>query len=315
MVMLALLLVPMLSFAVLFSAQVGLTIVTKLRLQTAADQAVYDAAKSLAHDLDALSRDNWTIRLHHRQLEQAFARSTQKDDADGKRRIAEAQARIDHARERMEDVLTHGYARACDAALAAVRRDVPWARVVPLSGHVQVADATDAPCRAQDRLFTFSGDRLETAQWLDREFAYPEGGGAFFDPARISTDRDELLSYRLKPTGPDQQVAFALRLEAPHLANWLAPLWPDLATNGALTLRASAAAQPVGGDIKAAGWLAIEGDRTDDAAWNAAYDMQRYHPTLVPLARLQDRAAGYAGLAFFDESTDTWMRDEERYAQ
>ncbi len=315
---LALLLLPFGLLAMVAVADLAVVVITKARLQVTADRAALAAGGVLAQLMNRLGELNW--KIHHEWLEQEreFTSSQQQSEAGGQGRVQHRQEVINALRGEMEQITEQGYAQACAAALAVVEeaKATPWAEMIPLYGGARVETVDNMRiCQADRPLFSFYNDQLRADQWPTVPFTYPNDGADWSDPGSVADAEDALLQYRFKAFGPDQQVAFALRLRTPippGLWNELLTdqLSPDLLADD--WLAASAAAQPIDGSIEALGMLDAE---TPEAMTEAAEaEGLFYEPTLVPLDRLQQRALGYQGLRSFDP-TEGWMDDEAIYLQ
>lgn len=299
-VILLLLILPVLVTSLIVFGRIAVVVVTKARLQVAADRAAQAAGEVLATTMDQLAKDNWAIHHEFREQEREFIRSQQQSAAGGEQKLRHRQLVIDQLRRQMRQALNAGYTQACQKALAVATQEVPWAEVIPLYGGTRiVAGDTGQTCVADHALFSFFGDAVHEDQWQAQTFTYPSGGMDWEDPANIDDGRGDLLRYRTKATGPDQQVAFALRLRAPTI---FADTW----------IAASAAAQPIGGSIEETAFVEVESPESLDAEWEEAG--LGYEPTLVPLDRLQRRELGYQGLRYFDP-TEGWVEDEAFYLQ
>ncbi|MBI2343570.1 MAG: hypothetical protein HYV02_04480 [Deltaproteobacteria bacterium] len=304
---LILLLLPLAMLVVALVADVGLVIVTKMRLQVTADRAAYAAAQSLATSLASLATQNAEIHQEFTEQVTELAVSQQQNAAAGRARIAARQATIDTMRTAMDATVERGYVRACEAALGVVEAEAPWARMIPLYGRTRVVGpAAEQRCHGGAPLFSFYQDHLFPDQFPSLSYTYPAAGTGWDDPAQIEEAAAPLLSYRAKGPGGGQQVAFALRLESPLPGGAMGGLLRSNEETAEPTnpwLSAAAAAQPFGGSI---------------ADFDPAYDA-----TLVPLDLLRDEDAGYQGLWYTDPDDigsenvppddDTWMRDDGWY--
>ncbi|MBI4238602.1 MAG: hypothetical protein HY696_09350 [Deltaproteobacteria bacterium] len=304
---LALLLLPLLIVLLVVLADVALTVVTKVRLQVVADRAALAAADSLATTLNQLGQQNWRIHREFVEHERHVQQHQHKDEAEAKSQFAARQATIDAIRGEMDTAVADGYTRACDAALAVVEAQAPWAELLPLVGGTRVVPTSEGRrCIADEPLFDFGGDQVRADQWPELTASYTDGGDGFEDPARVQEVTERLLSYRLKPPGEGQQVAFAVRLRSrPPLS-----YFPDTFDDSDLWLQGSAAAQPYGGSVERTAFLETDDEAearasAEDAGWT-------YEATLMPLATLQQPALGYRGLRYFDE-VEGWTDDVETY--
>lgn len=312
-VALLLLLLPVCIVVLVALVDVAVVVVTKARLQVAADLAVLEAGQTLSERMDELAQQNWEIHREFVTQEREFAASQQQNESGGETKIRHRQIVIDQLRGKMHDVMNVAYRDACDAALDVANAEVPWAEMLPLYGGTRVVDgAVGRDCVADAPIFSFYGDQVRNDQWTDLEFTFPDGGADWEDPADVDDGADDLLRYRTKATGPDQQVAFALRLRAPAPHGPFRELFTEQMTLDDTWIAASAAAQPIGGSIEDAAFL----DTDDSVAMEAQAEENGlfYDTTLVPLDRLQQRELGYQGLRYFD-ATEGWVEDEAFYLQ
>ncbi|GEM_PF-5496345 len=303
---LMMLLLPLCLLLVALVADVAVLVVTKTQMQVTADQAALAAADTLAELMNQLAVKNWQI--HHEFVAQKneFTGAQQQSDAGGKTRLAHRQDVIDEYRRDMDDIVATGYAQARDAAQAVVDRFEPDAEMQTLYG-----DDT-AP------LFSFYDDYVDPAaeQWPRLSFTFPDGGTSWGNPASHQENGGQLLSYRAKAAGPDQQVAFAVRVRRHVLPGvghqLLRRADPFAESTSDIWLAASAAAQPFGGDLYNAAMTDAANEKDIDAQLR---DGQGYAATLVPMTLLQDREAGYRGLRISDENTKGWRDDDNEYLQ
>lgn len=296
-------------------ADVAVVVVTKARLQVAADRAVLEAGKELSKHMNRLAGLNRDIHREFIAQESEFTASQQQNESGGKTKIRHRQIVINQLRGKMRNEIVAGYTEACRAALdlAMASDAVPWAEMLPLYGGTRVVDgAAGRDCVADAPLFSFYGDQVRDDQWTDLEFTYPSGGADWEDPAEVDDSADDLLRYRTKAAGPDQQVAFALRLRAPAPRGLFRELFTEQLEMDDTWIAASAAAQPIGGSIEDAAFL----DTDDQATMETQADENGlfYDTTLVPLDRLQQRELGYQGLRYFD-ATQGWVEDDAVYLQ
>lgn len=304
---LALLLLPLLVVMLCIVADVALTVVTKARLQVVADRAALAAAEAQANTLNALGIQNWEIHRHFARHEAHVQGNQHKSEDEIRSQFAARQAQIDEVRAAMDAAVADGYARACDAALVVADAEAPWAQMLPLVGGARVIETSEGRrCVAAAPLFDFGSDQLRTDQWPELTASYTDGGEGFEDPARVKEVSERLLSYRVKAPGPDQQVAFALRLRSRPPVSYLADWFDD----SDVWLQASAAAQPYGGSLERTAFL--ESDDEAEARALAEDEGWSYEATLLPLATLQDRGLGYSGLRYYD-ALDGWRPDDGAY--
>lgn len=312
-VALLLLLLPVCIVVLVALADVARVVLRKARLQVAADQALLAAGEELTKHLNQLARENWHIHREFVAQEREFTGSQQQNESGGETKIRHRQIVIDKFRNDMRDLLDTGYTAACQAALKVANAKVPWAEMLPLYGGTRVVDgAAGRDCVADASLFSFYGDQVRDDQWTDLEFTFPEGGADWEDPADVDDSADDLLRYRTKAAGPDQQVAFALRLRALPPRGLFRELFTEQMELDDTWIAASAAAQPIGGSIEDAAFL----DTDDSATMETQADENGlfYDTTLVPLDRLQQRELGYQGLRYFD-ATEGWVEDDAVYLQ
>jgi ElaB/YqjD/DUF883 family membrane-anchored ribosome-binding protein len=283
--MMLLLLVPLGTVALLLLADIALQVVTKLRLQVAADHAALRAAESLAGSMDAMGAANVEVRQTFDDLEADLQSNTVKDQQEGEKRVAEARATIDALRAQMEARLDDGYQSACEAARQVVAQQAPWAEMLPLSGGTFTTDANGVElCEALERLFVM--DDVDA----DLTFAYNVNASTIYEPISVKQQTATLLHYRRKAETRGQQVAFGLHLRASRPPSFFVEPADDVADDPYLV--GTAAAQPFGGSIE---------------------DGEPYEATLVPIKNLQDSDAGYRGLRFYDPAAG-WIEEEGTYA-
>lgn len=288
---LMMLFVPVALLLLVIVADVGLHLVTKLRMQVSADHAVLAASDVLANHMDALARDNHEIHRLFSEQKQNLEKVSQKSHRQsGLADIRKTQKAIDAIRSDMDDRLARGYREACNAAQVAVAKRTPWASMTPLTGELHQNCTGGAP------MFRFDDDYYDTEQWAKITFHHTEGSGGFIDPKSVESAEGTLLSYRHKEDGPDQQVAFALRVTSAAPPSFLSHIFPQ-----ERVLEASAAAQPFGGSIYEAAFI-------EDIT---AVEMPLYDSSLIPLGRLQDRDSGYRGLV--REVGGYWEEDHDVY--
>lgn len=295
---LLLLCLPLLVVLLALVADVALVVVTKVRLQVTADRAALAAGDTLAQTLDQLADANGRIRSTWRAAKADVAAHQQEGRREGMDRLQRHQVVIDQLRADMDRVVADGYRQACEAAAAVATAETPWADFVPLYGDTRLLrDSTQPFCESGAPLFSFYQDRARPDQTRVITFTFPAAGSGWNDPRRVESASFPLLHYRTKVPGPDQQVAFALRLRSRLPVGvgrrLLFAAADDPAAIGNAWLEAAAASQPFGGSIEDQEGL-------------------RYDATLVPLEQLQDRSQGYRGLRYFDEDYG-WIEDEDEY--
>lgn len=311
---LLLLCLPLLMVVLALVADVALVVVTKARLQVAADRAALAAGDALAQTLDQLADANWRIRSTWRAAKKDVEAHQQEGRREGMDRLRRHQVVIDRLRTDMDRAVADGYRQACEAAAAVATAETPWADFVPLYGDTHLLrDSTQPFCESGAPLFSFYQDRARPDQTRVITFTFPTDGSGWNDPRRIESASFPLLHYRTKAPGPDQQVAFALRLRSRLPVGvgrrLLFATADDRAVLDTAWLEAAAASQPFGGSIEAFAFQ--DADTLDEAETRAeAQEGLRYDATLVPLEQLQDRSLGYRGLRYFDEAQG-WIEDED----
>lgn len=294
-----LLMVPLIVSLFLGLGRIALVVVTKTRLQVAADHGAWHGAHGLAETLNKIGVLNWKIRDEFNTLKQEFVGGQQNSKELGEQLIRDAQNRIDGYRGEMDDLLANGYQRACERMLASVRQETPWAKARVMRAGVGVAGdrAEISTCDNHTPLFSFGDDHLRDDQWETLHYTYPTGGGDLMEPVGIGNGEGDLFRYRVKPGGDNQQVAFPVRLSLDQ---------PD----DLPPLTASAAAQPIDGDIAA--FADVASEDADAVLTHAEHDGVAYHESLIALDRVQDRAAGYAGL---QSQEDDWNEVDDDFLQ
>lgn len=310
-----LLMVPLLMLLLGMLADVALVVVTKGRMQATADRAVLAASRQLAKTMNHLAEQNWEIQHNYLEQEAEFRADQQRSEASGKQRLSARRAKINELRQAMDQQVAAGYREACEAALRVVEDETPWAELVPLYGRARVTGSGDgAKCDNQARLFDFYDDAVKANQFGRLDFTFPQDGNGWPDPGKVGRDGGELLRYRTKAAGPNQQVAFGLRLKSPLPEGTLGNLLNASGSFGAelddFYIQAAAASQPYGGSIEEVAFL--EADELEEARAIAEAEGLFYDASLVPLSLLQDRRAGYQGLNYY-EPGEGWVMDVEKY--
>lgn len=298
---------PLLIILLSLVSNVALTVITKARLQVTADKAASAAGKVLAEELNRIALTNNQIRREFSATQKVLSSDQRQSRSEGAEYIKQKQEIIDELHESMNEQSRTAYQKACAAALQVVQNETPWAEMLPLYGRAYIAGND---CLAEDSLFELS-DNINSNQIEELTYTYPEGGGNWWDPASVGESSEELLQYLLKPSGKNQQAAFALRLRTP-IPETIIEDTNEIFTTSNEWIEASAAVQPFGGSIEDTAFLDVATD--EDLLEVMEKGDLDYDYTLVPLSVLQNQESGYRGLEYLDENSE-WVLDEDQYAQ
>lgn len=265
------LIVPVLFALVAFLVNYFYLVDTKMKLQVAADRAVFAGAAKLAYSMNQIAEENWAVYKAYRKVWGNFDKNSQSGN-ECPQRVKEMDNTQQTAwRQNIEDIVTNAYGDAI-----AVANSVMAANFPETDGHTAaVYDSIYG--KQDDRLFEMVDD-LNSDQKNDVICGIIEG--VVFAPKEVKEDTQE---NKLKYLFLDQGfVALVGRLTAQVYPL----LMKDIFGPEGITINATAAAQPYGGSMKN---FALQETDTIEQARNAAAEGVEagkpylFRPALVPV--------------------------------
>lgn len=270
------LVMPVIMLLVGFAVDYGALVDSKIRLQIAADRAVFAGAAKLSFIMNKISEKNWGIYQAFLKVDKNFGPNSQQSLDECVKRVKEMENnQTTLIYEDIEDLLQNAYRDAHSVAEDVAKANFATAKYLPVYGAVdkKLFDVLDGGGEKTDE----DGDEIR------RDIVCANISGIVFDPKKVETKNNEKL---LKYTYGDRSYV-ALIAELRTLFH------PPLAGKffGPIEMTAVSAGQPYGGSMKKFGLLAKEWEgrsieQVKDDAMHASQNGERalwFRPALVPV--------------------------------
>lgn len=274
------LLIPVLFVLVALVVNYSVLIDSKIRLQIAADRAVFAGASKLAYIMNMVSEENWKIHRAYKDLVDNFNPNSQQSIDECKKKVKEMSGLQAEAQfGAMDELINAAYEEAENTAVSvagANYKGAVYTTVFGLPGErlFEIRDKGDPGYSDDSQEFDSEGVKIRA------DVVCSNIEGAVFDPSDVSDfNNDRLLSVTY---GDRNYVAVIAKLSADFV--------PPIAANifKPFKIETSAAAQPYGGSIKRFGLLAGETETLSEARGEAQKLIEAgkpywFRPALVPV--------------------------------
>ncbi len=288
--------VPFLAALLLSVVNFGLLVDSKIRLQIAADRAVYAGAAKLSQVMNEIAKDNWAIYKSFNKVDQNADYSSWQS-GECQNRVNELKNNQSATLASIDDLRANGYRDANIVAENVAKENYGSVNYAPLFGEPgrPLFQIVDWGKSTDDEKNQYDGSS-DSKELIAKNIICGNVSGIVFDPDDVKTnDNANILKYTYKNA---EYVGLISKLSAKFNAPLLSNVF------GSFNITATAAAQPYGGSIKRFALLAESTSSVDEAVEQAkvlAQDGKPYwfRPALVPVTL----AAGIAKVEITGEES------------